>query len=47
VLDVVAGLDSAGRARFNETASRTGGEKLLVARLGRRIKRENYKYILE
>jgi glutathione S-transferase len=47
VLDVVAELDSDGRARFDENVSRTGGEQLLAAGLVRRIKSENYRFVLE
>jgi glutathione S-transferase len=47
VLDVVAGLDGEGRARFGETVDRAGGKELLAARLVRRIKSENYRFVLE
>jgi len=47
VLDVVAGLDGEGRARVDEIVSRTGGKELLAARPARRIKSENYRFVLE
>ena len=47
VLDVVAGLDGEGRARFDEIVNRAGGGELLAARLARRIKSENYRFVLE
>jgi hypothetical protein len=47
VLDVVAGLDSEGRARFEKVVSRTGGEAVLSAHLKRRIKSEGYRFVLE
>ncbi len=47
VLDVVAGLDGEGRVRFDETVSRTGGRELLAARPVRRLRSENYRFVLE
>jgi hypothetical protein len=47
VLDVVAGLDEEGRQRFEEIVDRAGGRELLSARPARRIKSENYRFVLE
>jgi hypothetical protein len=47
VLDVVAGLGGEGRERFGKIVDRTGGTELLAARLARRIKTENYRFVLE
>ena len=47
VLDVVAGLDGEGRERLGRIVGRAGGKELLAARLARRIKTENYRFVLE
>ncbi len=47
VLDVVAGLDGEGHARLSEIVDGAGGKELLDARLVRRIKSENYRFVLE
>jgi glutathione S-transferase len=47
VLDVVAGLDGEGREGLGEIVDRAGGRELLAARPVRRIKSENYKFVLE
>ncbi len=47
VLDVVTGLDGEGRERFGEIVDRAGGRELLAARLARRIKSEDYRFVLE
>ena len=47
VLDVVAGLNKEGRARLEETVNRCGGDELLAAHPVRRIRSENYKFVLE
>jgi hypothetical protein len=47
VLDVVAGLDGEGRAKVDEIVSRTGGKELLAVRPVRRIRSENYRFVLE
>ena len=46
VLDVVAGLDAAGRERVDQIVNRTGGRELLAARPARRLKSENYRFVL-
>ena len=47
VLDVVAELDEKGRVRVGEVVDRAGGKELMDARLARRIKSENYRFVLE
>jgi hypothetical protein len=47
VLDVVAELDGEGRERLGEIVDRAGGRELLAVRLARRIKSENYTFVLE
>jgi hypothetical protein len=47
VVDVVAGLDAEGREKVDEIVDRTGGRELLAARLARRIRSENYKFVQE
>lgn len=47
VLDVVARLDGEARKKFGETVDRAGGGGLLATRPARRIKSENYRFVLE
>jgi len=47
VLDAVAGLDEEGRKRLDVIVDRTRGRELLTARPVRRIKSENYRFVLE
>jgi hypothetical protein len=47
VLDVVDALDGEGRTQVDEIVNRTGGKELLAARPVRRIKSENYRFVLE
>ncbi len=47
VLDVVAGLDGEGRERIGETVDRVGGGERMAARPARRIRSENYRFVLE
>lgn len=44
---MLAGLDVKGRTRVDEVVSRTGGTKLLDTCPVRRIKSENYKFVIE
>jgi hypothetical protein len=47
VRDVIAALDDAGRAKFDETVKSAGGEAVMAAPMRRRIKHENDQYMLE
>lgn len=46
VLDVVSGLDGAGREKFDALIESVGGGSLLATTLERRIKNENYRFVL-
>ncbi|MGR8949182.1 MAG: glutathione S-transferase family protein [Gammaproteobacteria bacterium] len=46
VLDVVESLDSAGRQKFDTLMLEVGGTELISSQLTRRIKSENYQFLL-